>query len=60
MISSHQVWMPGFYVDTKAARYAFQFSEDELVCLEKKINHLGHPITTQDLRDINRGGNTNG
>jgi hypothetical protein len=54
VISSHQVWMPGCYVDEKAAKYAFRFSDETLRRLQNEANErnggFDGVITTEDLK----------
>ena len=49
--SSNGVWLPGSYDSERTARYAFRFSDDVLLTLQKKINHRGRLITFDALRE---------
>ena len=48
VISSHRVWVPGVYKDKKAARYAFQFTDDQLLAIRDKC--LPECVTSDDLK----------
>jgi hypothetical protein len=51
VISSRGRWLPGSYATQAAARWAFQFRDETLAALCRKINGAeGRPITTEDLR----------
>ena len=52
VISSHDMWLPGVYADERAARYAFQFSNEHLSRLNatRGIGDVYRPITSDDLR----------
>ena len=56
VISSRGSWLPGVYADTKAARWAYQFSHVTLAQLTDMINvGEGRSITTEDLKEARRG-----
>ena len=52
VISSHGGWIPGSYVDRKAARYAFQFNDSDLQKLQDRISPSA--ITTADLKNLRK------
>ena len=60
VISSHRVWIDGYYADKRAANYAFRFSPDDLAKLNKDINiSKDRAITYEDLLKLkdNKNGN---
>lgn len=52
VISSGGMWLPGCYATRQAARYAFQFTNEDLYTLQKKICYKGKDITTNDLKEL--------
>lgn len=50
VISCNHSWLPGVYSSRKAARYAFQFSYDELRRLMDEVRP--NLITTEDLARV--------
>ena len=54
VISSRHVWLPGVYADTKAARYAFRFADDDLQRLQDSLNP-GGVITFDHLKSLRQG-----
>ena len=52
-ISAHQVWLPGAFVDTRAARYAFRFPDEVLTTLQERVNPDGC-ITFEMLQETRR------
>lgn len=62
VISSGGMWLPGVYATERAARWAFQFTDEELLELNstRGIGAGYQPITTESLRawrrrDLNPG-----
>lgn len=51
-ISSKGAWLYGIYATERAARYAFQFSDHELLAIntDRGFGDDYRPITTEDLR----------
>lgn len=49
VISSRQVWRPGVYDSERTARYAFQFTDEQLTALQRQTQ--GGVITLQMLRE---------
>lgn len=52
VISSRGVWLPGAYATKAAARWAFQFTYEDLRQTQDRIRPRA--ITTQDLRETAR------
>lgn len=52
VISSHGTWLPGSYDSERTARYAFRFSDSDLLRLQKQVNYKGKQITFEDLKAI--------
>lgn len=53
VIASHGSWLPGSYATKAAALYAFQFSDDALRRVERRVlRGEGRAITTDDLRAL--------
>ncbi len=52
VISSGGMWLPGVYATERAARYAFQFTDVELLELNatRSVGGTYQPITTESLR----------
>lgn len=48
VISSHGCWVTGTYKDKKAARYAFQFTDKQLLDINNKCRP--ESITSEDLK----------
>jgi hypothetical protein len=53
VIASGGRWLPGVYATVQAARWAFQFSDEDLIKLRN--SHSGEPITTAHLREYRKG-----
>ncbi len=56
VISNRGGWLPGVYATRAAARYAFQFSDEDLSALNDERNAApeDRPISTADLREYRR------
>ncbi len=52
VISSHQVWIPGFYEDERSAKYAFKFKNEDLQKLMKVV--APNPITFEMLQNLRK------
>jgi hypothetical protein len=53
VISSNGSWLPGSYATKEAARWAYQFSDEDLTAIQNRVNRKEQrPITTEDLREV--------
>lgn len=52
VISSHRIWLPGYYDSEQTARYAFKFPDKELRNLQE--SKILNPITMDDLRVLRK------